>query len=151
MSAVQQPSKSGSWLRPRRGAVADSVWPDMEPERTQRFEKFARMRLRGLSDVEYRAFDLLSNRLSRRVLLLTCIKYAGLNYRKGQTNEALSELQRWFLKWGFGVVTFKQIEIILREFYVYHRVKYRGYSWPYRQPDETARLLREHEDAFNVL
>lgn len=123
-----------------------------EPERGRRFDEFCQMRLKGLSDVEYRGYDLLHRRSQYRMnwTIQAIVRYAGLEYPKeGMTDyEVMSKLQRRFTEWGYGIVTHDAIERILREFYIYHRIKYKGWTWTVRDPDESRSLFYEHEKSL---
>jgi len=114
-------------------------------ERGAAFERFARMRLEGRSDLTYRAYDLLSTE-REGMPVGHYLKMAGQPVLNGNTREALTTLQHRFSNWGFPVMTILEIETLLHEFWVWDRIKNRGKkNWPYRDPDQ-ARALYEQND-----
>lgn len=110
-----------------------------------RFQDFAVMRLKGDSDVTYRAYDLLTNE-RKGMPTPHYMRYAGFHIPKGGMHEVLAMLQARFKGWGYGVRELGWIEVLLHEFWVYDRIKVGNKKrWPYRDPDEARKLMDEHE------
>lgn len=108
------------------------------------------MRLSGSNDMVYRAYDLLDKTRSRIWDLnsqLQRIRYADIPCEKGGEYEALALIQHRFKTWGFGIVSHERIKELLDEFFIYHRIAYLNWSWPYRDPEESLKLMKEYEDA----
>jgi hypothetical protein len=125
--------------------------PDVES--AARFERFAKMRLRGDNDLIYRNYDLLTKERHSSTIKAYLIA-AGQYVSHSGVYEPLTLLQRRFMRAGYGVKDLGWIETLLHEFWVYQRIKYYGKkNWPYRDPDEIKRLYDEHykiiEESFN--
>lgn len=119
--------------------------------RARRFYNFAYMRLRGLNDITYRAYDLLRphNPWVTGRPFKWMVKYAGLFWPVGNKVEVLTYLQRHFADAGFNDIPLERCEQLVREFYVYDKIKYENMLWTYRDPEETLMLMQEHKE--NVL
>lgn len=113
-------------------------------ENAARFEDFARMRLEGRSDLTYRAYDLLTKERSGGNIRLY-LAAAGQYIPHSGVDEPLTILQHRFKDWGFPVMDKGKIEELLKEFWVYNRIKNHGKkNWPYRDPDEARQLYEQN-------
>jgi hypothetical protein len=112
-----------------------------DPYAPARWEKYARMRLGGGTDMVHSNYDLLAPKYDPIELKWHLIA-AGISGTYIHETEPLMELQRRFIEWGYGVRTLAEVRQLLREYYVYKKVMYDGHNrCPYRDPDETRRLV----------
>lgn len=122
----------------------------MNAEATVAWERFARMRLEGRSDLIYRAYDLLTP-LRMHSELPQLFKIAGVQHAQDESEyNTLMRLQRQFMNWGFGIQSIDYIKILLTEYQSYRRCldKNRAARWPYRPNDEVQRLYDENLKAI---
>lgn len=121
--------------------------------RSRRFYDFASMRLQGKSDTTYRQYDLLReykyDLLDRPLEWM--VKYAGLYWPVGGEYEVLTDLQRHFEEMGFGTVSTPGIKKLIKEFYIYAKIRYENMRWCMRDPDESLMLYRTHQKAMGLI
>jgi hypothetical protein len=107
-----------------------------------RFEAFARMRLEGRNDLVYRNYDMQAKKYKKHTLG-TYLSAAGQPPLPHL--EVLIMLQHRFEQWGFGKRDLPWIETLLREYYSYQKILYKGETrWPHRVPAEIQRLYDEN-------
>lgn len=112
----------------------------------KRFYDFCRMRLRGESDTTYRNYDLLRDKLGRLDRPFKwMVRHAGLFWPMGEEYEVLTTLQRQFEDMGFGVISTPGVKKLVKEFYVYSKIRWENMNWHLRDPDEALMLLHQHQ------
>lgn len=115
--------------------------------RAKLFYDFCDMRLKGQSDVTYRAYDLLRPHnphvLERPFEWM--VKHCGLFWPMGGKREVTVMLQRHFENRGHGIVSLPMIEKLIREYYIYSKIRYESMKWATRDPDEALMLHKQHE------
>lgn len=117
------------------------------PLAAARFDKFAKMRLEGMSDVEYRSYDFLRG---PNLKLQSYLNSAGQHISHAGPKANLQRLQQVYRSWGYEA-DLRWIAQLLREFKYYDRLKTKGMrSWPLRTPEETAALYAEHVAAMEA-
>lgn len=119
----------------------------MAISKRQQFDRFARMILKGQSDIVYRAYDIES--MVERVNRIFAYQHAmlvepmfGLN--DADCNMAMMKLQRDLAEEGYGVIPLKEVDKLVKMFWPYYRISNHYRKGRKRPPEETQRLYMQH-------